>query len=165
MTWFRVAFDDALTHCVHRDLRSPLVGEMMGRDSPVTDFVARYGRDPARELGGNPAAITEWCFDLGGATYQNLPRETIIVDGLSVEIDCDHFDMVLDAVDKSTLRRFSTGDFYHKLKFWHHATVLTREQHRQVRDAMAALVGSARRRSAEFYAEREAARKAAKESA
>jgi hypothetical protein len=139
-----------------------LVADMLARDHAIEDFEAKYGRDNARALHGNPCPISEWGFDLGGPCFTTMPRETIAIDGLNIAIDCDHFEIVMGDVEKSNVRRFADGPTYHKLKFWHHATVLTVDQMEQLRNAMRSRLGHALKRSAEFYAKREAEREARK---
>jgi len=151
MTWFRVAFENGLTHAVHASLLTSLVAEMIERGMTIKDFEKTYGIEHASAMKGNPAEIVDWAFDLGGFCYVNMPRETLNIDGLNVLVDCDHLPRILDSVDDAKIRRFADGVWYYKLKFWHHATVLSVAQHNAVRDALDARVGSAQRRAREFF--------------
>jgi hypothetical protein len=139
MTWFRIGFDDAITHAVHESLRDQLVDDMARRGHPVKDFVKSYGAAHAAALGDNPKAITDWCFDLGGGVHLHTPRETVIVDDLEIRIDCDHLPVVLRELQRAPLRTFADGTEYYKAKFWVHATVLSRAQMKAAIVAMAAI--------------------------
>jgi hypothetical protein len=130
VTWLRIGFEGALTHAVHASLSLHLIDDMFTREHLIKDFEQAYGRENAVSMGGNPIAITSWAFDLGGFWMSGEPTEDIELDGLKVSVACNHWPAVLSAVRRSELRRFSDGTPYHKLKFWHHATVLSVAQHR-----------------------------------
>ena len=135
-TWFRIAFEHALTHCVSSELMAPLLYEMATRQHPIKNFEREYGRESAGVLGGNPRLITDWAFDLGGGVFANEPRETLNIDGLAIDVSCHHFSAVLHGVERLTLRTFSGGESYYKTKFWLHATVLTPAQRDEIVRAM-----------------------------
>lgn len=124
-TWFRVGFDDAITHAVSLALVAPLVADMAQRGHHIADLEKKYGREHAKALGGNPVAITEWALDIGGPVHINEPRETFNVDGLSLVVACDHFCAVQSELAGLPIRQFDGGETYVKAKFWMHATVLT----------------------------------------
>jgi len=151
MTWFNIAFQDALTHVVHRELLTSLLVDMLAREHPMMDYEARYGVDYARATGGNPRQTRQWAFDLGGAMHMHAPIETLEIDGLSVEVSCEHFELVRASIAKSELRTFPDGAMYHKLKFWHHATVLTPGQHQHVLELMARRGDEASKRARAFH--------------
>jgi hypothetical protein len=155
--WFRVAFEHAVTHCVHSSLLAPLIVDMAERGHPVENFQVKYGVDHARSLRGNPAPIDKWGFDLGGMCYATMPRETFEISGLPFVVDCDYFDAILSDVKTASLRWFASGEPYYKLKFWHHATVLTPEQHARCVHSMSGLAASAKERAEAFFARKEAA--------
>jgi hypothetical protein len=64
MTWLRIAFEDAMTHCCPAALLPDLVVEMARRGSPIKNFEANYTPETAAKLGGNPAVIDKWSFDI-----------------------------------------------------------------------------------------------------
>lgn len=150
MTWLRIAFVDAITHVAPSSLVSSLVVEMAERGHPVENYETKYGREYAAKFGGNPAPVSKWAFDCGGMRHTDTPFETIDVDGLAVNIDCDAFPYVLRAVEDAKIRRFSDGAWYYKLKFWIHATVITVEQHDAIERAMQARVELANSRALAF---------------
>ena len=128
ITWFRIAFEEARTHCVPQDLAAELIIDMAGRGHPIENYEKRYGRDHAESLGGNPKLTTEWGFDMGGMCYQHEPRETIEVDGLAIEVPCYQWRGILSTLARCTLRTLADGTPYHKLHLWMHATVMTPNQ-------------------------------------
>ncbi len=124
MTWYRIGFDDSITHVVHEKLRDPLVVEMTARGMPVSDYAVKYSPQTAEELGGNPRVITEWGLDLGGSLRLGEPVEVIAIDGLSVEVPCFQWEGITRTINRCELRRFHpSGLDYYKVKVWIHATV------------------------------------------
>lgn len=150
MRWVRIGFVDAMTHAVSSPLVAPLVAEMRGRGSAIQDYEVAYGREYARALGGNPAPITAWAFDVGGPCCVHMPVEVIAVDGLDIEIPCDQFEAIHRAADRFGIRRFATGEWYYKFKFWLHATVLTVEQRDTVLFALEDRLAVAKQRARAF---------------
>lgn len=129
--WSRISFDKAMVHAVSADLEPQLVAEMLARGHAIKDFVTEYGLEHALALGGNPKAITEWAFDIGGACHKDTPLETFDIDGLAVSVPVDQYELIqlgIERVDRAPIRRFAGGDWYYKIKFWVHATVLTPAQ-------------------------------------
>lgn len=152
MTWIRVAFDHALTHAVPRSLAQPLMLEMIERGHPLTNFAEKYGPDHAAALGDNPKVIDDWAIDFGGGVFVGMPKETFVVAGLVLDIWCDHMDDARRALSESTVRMFDDGQQYHKLRHWHHATVLTVEQHAFLAREVESRLTEANRRAGEFMA-------------
>lgn len=160
MSWLRIAFDGAKTHAVPSQLALPLIADMTARGCPIKNFEKEYGLEHAAALKGNPVEITEWGFDCGGFWIQGEPEETFVVDGLSIDVPCAQYAYILPDVERSQVRTFADGTPYHKLRFWHHATVLTPEQMDTLRAAMRLRADVAEKRSALFDAEREARKQA-----
>jgi len=153
VTWYRVSFDDALSHAVSARLIVPLCADMAARGHGLTDFTAKYGPDHARALGDNPREIDAWAFDLGGPCYVNAPVETLEVDGLRIDVPCSQFETVSRAVFGARVRRFdSDGSHYYKLKFWMHATVVSLAQYDHITAALTARQSSAIERALAFDA-------------
>jgi hypothetical protein len=152
MTWFRIGFDDAISHAVHESLRDHLVDDLARRGHPVKDYATAYSPEYAKTLGGNPKEITRWRFDMGGSVHLHRPRETVTVDDLEIEIDCEHLRLVLRDLQRSPLRQFANGLEYYKAKFWMHATVLSRRQMRNLIIAIAVIEPRAISRLKEFEA-------------
>ena len=131
MNWQRISFVDSIAHAVHGELAAALVGDMAARGHAVKDYVTEYGLEHALALGGNPKPITEWRLDLGGGCYVDAPEETFSIDGLALSVPCEQHDQVLARIDSpahAPIRRFASGGWYYKLKFWVHATVLSPAQ-------------------------------------
>ena len=154
--WFRIAFDHALTHAVSEQLLVPLVADMTSRGCPIEDFEKKYGREHARALGGNPAPLTEWAFDIGGCYFGGMPVSTLVIPGLSIEVPCDMFTSVARAFGEAKLRYFGDGSPYYKLKFWMHATVLTPAQFDEVCGELGAKQRDAIERSDAYFDKRKA---------
>lgn len=148
--WFRCSFEHALTHCVSSELMAPLLIDMATRGHPLKNYEKEYGRSAAQSLGGNPASMTEWAFDLGGGVFANEPRETFDIDGLSIDVLCHHFGAVLARVNSLPLRSFSGGEPYYKTKFWLHATVLMPAQRDDVVRIMTERSAVAEQRANDF---------------
>lgn len=124
MTWHRVLFDEALTHCVHESLMSQLIADMVARGHEMTDVATRFGPTYVETLGGNPKAVTEWAIDLGGPMFLDRTIEVFIIDKISVDIPTDHVEHVARMMYECPPRTFADGSQYRKIKAWHHAFVM-----------------------------------------
>lgn len=152
MRWFRVAFDNAMSHCVPADLFEPLVVEMTDRGCPITNFEEKYTKDGAASLGGNPVATAEWAFDVGGSIHIHAPLERFQVDGMTIDIDCDHVPIVVEKLKALWERRFVSGEPYFKARFWIHAFVCHPAQHAKLIEDITARGPVAKERSEQFMA-------------
>lgn len=153
MMWFRVAFDEARTHCCPQVLLADLVLEMSGRGHPVQDYERDFGAERAKQLGGNPKHITEWALDLGGMWAAGQPIETFDLDGLAVSVPSDHVATIAHVVRNARQRGFGRKPYY-KLHLWHHATVLTVPQYDELAGVLHARERAATQRADEWFAER-----------
>jgi hypothetical protein len=152
VTWFRIAFEEARTHCVSQGLAASLIIDMAGRGHPIENYEKRYGFEHAESLGGNPKLTTEWGFDMGGMCHQHEPREVIEVERLAIEVPCYQWRGILNALSRCTLRTFESGESYYKLHLWMHATVMTPSQFNTVVRVMEDHEPIANRRYGEFDA-------------
>lgn len=152
MRWFRVAFDNAMSHCVPADLFEPLVSEMIDRGHPITNFEEKYTKDGAASLGGNPVVTAEWAFDVGGSIHIHAPLEQFHMDGMTIDINCNHLPIVADKLKALSMRRFASGEPYFKAKFWIHAFVCHPAQQAKLIQDIIDRDPVARGRSAQFMA-------------
>lgn len=150
MTWLRIAFDHALTHAVSTDLAPALIADMAARGHVVDNYETKYGREIAKSLGGNPAAITEWAFDMGGMCHADMPMEPIAIDGLTIHVPCDQFGDVFGETQRQACRVFATGERYYKFKFWVHALVTSPSNRDRLIELMRAAQLRAGTRAMEF---------------
>lgn len=157
MSWLRIDFDGALIHTVHQCLAQPLMLDMFERGHPLKNYEETFGREHAAKLGGNPAARTDWCIDIGGLWVQGQPTEDVVVDSLPIQVASDHVYSVLRDLRNLGLRRFADGTPYYKLRHWHFATVLTPEQHVLLVGELSRIEHAASARAAKFFDERSTA--------
>lgn len=124
-TWLRVSFVDAITHCVPESLLSSLCNDMAERGHAVAKQSATGGP--------NPEVMTEWAFDIGGPTYQDMPCEILFADDLRIFVPCDQYETIRERIRALSVRRFDgDGSYYYKIKLWCHATVLTLAHYDQI---------------------------------
>lgn len=151
--WLRLMFEHAMTHVCPYELSGALINEMVERGCPVQDLVAAYSRETAVSLGGNPRVIDGWAFDAGGMAIQDEPAITIDIDGLAVKVWCGQYDYIVREFGRAPLRKFANGAPYHKLKYWHHATVLTPAQYAETFSKLQQRAPEAALRHSEFVAD------------
>ena len=152
MKWLRISFESALTHAVPAELAPQLIAEMSARGHAIKNYEKAYGVENARSLGGNPKDITSWSFDMGGMMAVNRPYEHVDIDGLNVDVPCEHLSLVLSRLQRLDLRRFDDGARYYKLHHWNSATVMSPAQYRRVHYDLSTLVPIAEARAESFDA-------------
>lgn len=141
--WRRWMFENFKTHAVCAELEGPLLDDLRRRG-------AREMSLPADSSIVNPAAIADWCLDIGGPCHTERPYESFPWHGLTMGVPSEHVGRIADVAAGLRQRRFDAGPSYYKLKLWHHALVMTPVQYHDLVAALTALVEPAEVRAEAF---------------
>jgi hypothetical protein len=132
-SWAFVLFGGYKAHFCPSNLVGDLVADIEGRGGETIEV----------------KQVDQGGADLPGIVLAHRSWEDIDLGGFKLGFPTQDFEHFVAELERSSIRKFSSGKEYHKIHGWMHCVILTPEQRTTVLKAMAEMLPDVRKRAEE----------------